>query len=137
VLPDFFAITNPGSHPYRATHFPCHGGTLLKTTSPLAVVFEILNGPLVLLGLIARCKRSQIAPLAGLWIHFPGIQSILARLEFSDHGLLPNNELALNVSSVSMSNSRANQVACRLRLAFLVAIREIRVTQRMIDVIPH
>jgi hypothetical protein len=100
------------------------------------MVLEILNGALMLLGLIARIERSQIATLASLWIQFPGIESVLARLEFADHEFLPNAESVLKESNISYSNSQANRVACRLLWAFSGRI-EIRVIQRVNHVIPH
>ena len=46
---------------------------------------EELHGALVLFRRLARAERSQISALAGFRIRFPGIEAIVAGLEFSDH----------------------------------------------------
>src|SRR5450755_1222852 len=47
---------------------------------------EILHVSLVFFRSRARFEGAEIAALAGLRIHFSGIEPIFARLQFSDHG---------------------------------------------------
>ena len=50
-------------------------------------MLEVLDGPLVLLGLGSTGERAEVPPLAGLRIELAGIQPILAGFEFADHGI--------------------------------------------------
>jgi hypothetical protein len=52
-------------------------------------VFEILHGPLMLLGLLACGKRPEVPTLAGLWVDLPRIETILARPKFPNHDSSP------------------------------------------------
>jgi len=58
-----------------------HSETHLRSVRSL----EELHGALVLFRRLTRAERSQISALAGFWIRFPGIEAIVAGLEFSDH----------------------------------------------------
>jgi hypothetical protein len=47
---------------------------------------EILHGALVLFSGRARFEGAEIAALAGLRVHFSGIEPVFARRQLSDHG---------------------------------------------------
>lgn len=49
---------------------------------------EKLDGSLVLFGCLARLESTEITPLSGLRVLLAGIQTIVARLKFSNHDRL-------------------------------------------------
>ena len=71
----------------------------MRSTLPL----EKLNGPLVLLCGSQGIERTQIPPLAGLRILFPGIKSKPAGFQFSDHARLFLFRVAISHSSAENS----------------------------------
>ena len=62
----------------------CSSAAATKTPS---VAFEILYGALVLFGRLTRTECAKVTPLAGFRVGFTRVESILAALEFSYHGL--------------------------------------------------
>jgi hypothetical protein len=50
-------------------------------------VLKVLNLAFMLFCRRARFESTEIAPLAGARIDFPGVQTIFARTELADHGL--------------------------------------------------
>lgn len=64
-----------------------HHGTIGSKSGVTGLMraLEELHRAFVLLSFRARAERAQISALARLWIGFPGVQSILTALQFSDH----------------------------------------------------
>jgi hypothetical protein len=50
----------------------------------------------------ARFEGAEIAALAGFGIHFSGLEPVLARRQFTDHGisLLPSHDRTMRTASV-------------------------------------
>jgi hypothetical protein len=85
-------VKRAGKMPRRRRPGPAHGTLLDRsrtghTLRQLESVrsLEELHGALVLFRRLTSAKRAQIFALAALWIRFPGIEAIVAGLEFSDH----------------------------------------------------
>jgi len=49
------------------------------------VVFKILHSLLMFHGSGTGLESSQVFPLSGFWIFFPGIETKLTGMQFSDH----------------------------------------------------
>src|SRR5205823_4587988 len=73
------------------------------TSSPAArpsrrsMVFEVLHGPLVLLGLGAGGESTEVAAFAGARIELARVEPVLARFQFADHGRALNEMSSGNV----------------------------------------
>jgi hypothetical protein len=61
-------------------------------------VFEELDGALVFLGCAARLERAEVSPAAALGVNLPRVESILAGLQFADHGILSVDSRTLHVT---------------------------------------
>src|SRR5437763_9932508 len=70
---------------------------------PLTFVLEGLHGALMLLGLRARRERAEIFSLASLRVFLPRIETVLARLQFSNHlQLLLADQSGITLRSASL-----------------------------------
>ena len=63
----------------------CANHLTVNQPTPLTFVLEVLHGALMLLGLRARRERAEIFSLASLRVFLPRIETVLARLQFSNH----------------------------------------------------
>lgn len=57
----------------------------LRNSITLTAALEELNRPLVLLRLLRRVERAEIARLAGLRVGLARVQTVLSRFQLSDH----------------------------------------------------
>src|SRR6185369_4502206 len=89
----------------------------------LSAPLEILNGPLVLLGRLARRERAEVAPFAGLRIDLARVETVLAGFQFSDHASpLPSTAAqTLSASTVSRTSCTRTIAAPRATAASAAA----------------
>src|SRR6516162_834922 len=76
-----------------------------------SVPLEILYSALVSLCRSMGGKRAEIAPLAGLWIYFAGIKTVLAGRKLADHRRLPLAFLLRAACALRMLRSWARRMA--------------------------